>query len=77
MKQTAKRRIERAVEKVAARTSGLTRQEGVTLILAERARLKRRVRKVSAQSQKVGTQNPNYRLGYQVACDDILQLWEA
>jgi|CXWL01.1.fsa_nt_gi hypothetical protein len=76
MTPTARARIEQAVLKVASGgKGGLTWQDGIELILAERARLKRRVMKTRKITGSMCSTS-EFCKGYKDACNDILALWE-
>lgn len=73
---TTKQRIELAVQKKAFTDSWampvMFEHDAVALILAERARLKRQVRKLDRT--KISSANQDY--GYHLAIRNVLKLWE-
>lgn len=78
MKPTARARIEQAVKEISRKDAlyQLTHGEAVNLILVERARLKRRVRKVLKECPHTVAEEKLLRAGWMEACNDILALWE-
>lgn len=82
-RMTAMARIERVVEKFAPDTKAcagfLWKEDAIYLILAERARLKRKVRKLKQRNRKryeAPGQDIDDVMTYAKALDDILALWE-
>lgn len=79
MTRTAKQRIERAVERICypdyVGNPTVAYKDAVAMILAERARLKRKVRKLTA-FRCIELDDPEAdRKAFML--DDILKLWEA